>query len=272
MKKLLRDYGVPASLFLIKFLTTWRTAADTYAVSGDWLNVALIDGVFLGLWFLLAYGGENQYAKRSRPFAVLGAWALYIMMLIIGWSAHHGIVAIAVRVAGGLGLLLDTWDYVISTLAPAWQRWQHQRAQPADVTQFGQRLMQNHLKRSIRRSAGALRPHMDTLVLEQMRDALPEVVYGRVSRVTDDPQATIASTAITVRKPVVARWEAVAPLLPSGQEFRRVDVEAIADCKRSLANDLVNYGISIGAIREVDRGVYVYANGNKQLVEVINGN
>lgn len=258
MKKFLRDSGVPIALIVIKILTTLRTAADTFAISHDILNVALIDGAFLGLWILLAYGGDNAYAKRARPFATMGAWTLYIMMLIIGWDAHKGIVAIATRTAGGLGLLLDTWDYLAATAAPTIKRWQERRNLPPDVTQFGQRLMQNRLRGSVKHSVRSLKPHMDTLVLEQMRQALPGIVYGRMQNVMENPQKTIAITVESTRKPVIDRWGKVAPMLPSGHEFRRSDMQSLASCERSLASDLIKHGMNIGAIRRVAHGVYVY--------------
>ncbi len=92
---------------------------DTWAVSRDLLNVVLIDAVFMGLWFAAAYGGRGENALAMRPFAALGAWLMYAAMLIIGWEAHRDATAFAVRIAGGVALSYDTWDYIVSVAARA---------------------------------------------------------------------------------------------------------------------------------------------------------
>lgn len=258
MKKFFRDYGVPIALFAIKILTTIRTAFDTYAVSGDLLNVLLIDLAFLALWMLLAYGGDNQYAKRARPFATLGAWSMYIMMLMIGWEAHHGMVAVAVRIAGGIGLLLDTWDYIMATVAPAWKRYQAAQALPPDVGAYGRKLMQTRLKGAVREGVGKLDPHMKALALDYLRDEMPGVVRGSVSGVMEIPQTT-SENRVEFRSSVVKLWnEAVIPHLSNGQPFSRETIESAANCKRSLAIDLINYGKSQGYVQMKGRGEYVF--------------
>lgn len=112
MRGFLKTSAVPLALLAIKLLTTWRTAVDTFSVTHDWLDVILIDGVMLAFWLVTAYAGENQTAMSIRPFTAIGAWALYLSQLYIGWEATHTGVAFIVRGAGGLALLYDTWDYV----------------------------------------------------------------------------------------------------------------------------------------------------------------
>lgn len=108
-----KDSLIVIALLAVKALTTLRTGIDTFAVSGDLLNVLLIDGAFLALWLVAAYGGHGAAMLSVRPFATIAAWALYGSMLVIGWEAHHGIVALAVRTAGGLALAYDTWDLIM---------------------------------------------------------------------------------------------------------------------------------------------------------------
>jgi hypothetical protein len=258
IKKFLKEYGAPITLFLVKILTTWRTAADTYAVSRDWLDVALVDGVFLGMWLLMAYGGESQYARRVRPFAMVGTWTLYIMMLGIGWSAHHDFVSIAARIAGGIGLSLDTWDYLSAGGSALWKQWRAYSTTPPDVSTHGRRIMQKRLRESINRNADGLQAHLDVLVHERMKAALPELVYGHMEDVMVEPQATTAITIAQPRRPVIDRWYVIAPTLAAGQQFSRMEFQSIVGCKRSLAGELIAYAISIQAVREIRRGVYVY--------------
>lgn len=114
-----RQYGIPAGLILIKLLITLRTGIDTYNVSADILDVLVIDGVYLVLWLIASYSGKSQAAMALRPFAAGGAWALYLAMLYIAVAAGHlsgaddaVIVSVIARLAGGILLLYDTYDYI----------------------------------------------------------------------------------------------------------------------------------------------------------------
>lgn len=114
MKQSTRDILIFVFLLLVKLGTAARTGYDTWTVSHDLLNVILIDCVFLALWFTAAYGGASQQALAIRPFAALGAWLVYGTMVVIGWEAHHDATAFATRIAGGVALAFDTWDYIVA--------------------------------------------------------------------------------------------------------------------------------------------------------------
>jgi len=203
LKRWLRDFGVPFGLFGVKLLTATRTAVDTWAVSHDYLTVALIDGMFLGLWLLAAYGGEGQQVKRVRPFAIGGAWALYLLMVGIGWEAHQDLTAVAARLAGALGLLLDTYDFVIVFLDTQIARFRAWRNTPPDVDTYGRKLVQSALRGSIKRSIRSLNPHIDVLVFEKLRSILPEAVQGRASAiVVESPSVPALPAGMSVREKI----------------------------------------------------------------------
>jgi hypothetical protein len=119
MERIAKQYGIPIGLILIKLLVTLRTGIDTYEVSADFLDVLVIDGVYLVLWLIAAYSGKGAGAMALRPFAALGAWVLYGLMLyiaVVAGGLHGGSAAVAVsliaRVAGAVLLLYDTYDYL----------------------------------------------------------------------------------------------------------------------------------------------------------------
>jgi hypothetical protein len=119
MEKLTKTYFIPAILLIVKLLVTLRTAIDTYDISADILDVLVIDGGYLALWFVAAYSGKGQTAMALRPFAAGGAWVLYLLMLYIAWHAGdlRGdssaiVVSMIARVTGAVLLLYDTYDYV----------------------------------------------------------------------------------------------------------------------------------------------------------------
>lgn len=119
MKKFFRwDTLITVGLFAIKIGTSVKTGMDTYQVSNDLFSVVLLDGIFLCLWLVLAYGGKSAKALTIRPFAALFAYILYFIMLAIGWSAHTDapLVAVGVRMGGLMMLVYDTSGYVVTAI------------------------------------------------------------------------------------------------------------------------------------------------------------
>lgn len=114
MKQEHKDALIFILLVVVKLLTTARTAIDTYTVSGDLLNVALIDITMLGMWLVAAYGGTSKTALATRPIAALIAWVLYLGQLYIGIEATHSVVSVFVRIAGGMALGFDTYSYIVN--------------------------------------------------------------------------------------------------------------------------------------------------------------
>lgn len=119
MDRFFRLYGIPVGLVFVKLLIVARTGIDTWNVSHDYLDVAVIDGAYLAMWMVAAYAGRGQSAMALRPFAAVGAWLLYGLMLYIAWQAgslRGDSIAIAVsliaRVAGIVLLAYDTYDYI----------------------------------------------------------------------------------------------------------------------------------------------------------------
>lgn len=113
MRQETRDKIVFWGFIIVKVILFARTGLDTWIVSRDVINVLLIDGVFVGMWLAAAYGGKSETAMAMRPFAAAGAWLTYVSMIAIGWQAHHDVVSIAARIAGGVALAYDTWDMVV---------------------------------------------------------------------------------------------------------------------------------------------------------------
>lgn len=105
-----------AGILLLHALTAWRTGVDTYSVSGDLLNVVLIDAAFVIAALAAAYLGGSVESLFIRPVAAVLAWVLYIQMVVIGFEAHadQPEVALAVRTAGFGLLVLDTWVYIVA--------------------------------------------------------------------------------------------------------------------------------------------------------------
>lgn len=185
MKRYLRDYGVPAVLLLVKALTTLRTGLDTYAISGNLIDVLLLDGVFLSLWLLLAYGGDSQAMRRLKPFATAGAFGMYLFMLYVGWEAHHSIVSIGVRIAGGVALVADIWDYVAARYdekrkARQARRQAERRRSELGLAVYYDEQITRRLRRSVARAARRLSSHMDVAIFERARAGLPEVIDAKL--------------------------------------------------------------------------------------------
>jgi hypothetical protein len=105
-----------AGILLLHALTAWRTGVDTYSVTGDLLNVVLIDATFVIAALAAAYLGGSIESLFIRPVAAVLAWVLYVQMVVIGFEAHadQPEVALAVRTAGFGLLVLDTWVYIVA--------------------------------------------------------------------------------------------------------------------------------------------------------------
>lgn len=292
-KRILREYVVPAVLLTIKILTALRTGIDTFLVSRDVLNVLLLDGVFLAMWLVLAYGGDSQQMKRFKPFGLMGTWAMFAVMLWIGWEAHagHPAVALAVRMAGAIALALDTWDYVsehfVAWFKSTYAAWKVERNRQLDVTAYTRVLIQKRMKASVDLAGKKLRGHIDVGVLEYIRNNISNLMVGMLEPAVDsetyktpepdiiiekpqdksgDQQSSIERPSNVHRTSTIERWKTVSPMLPA--TFKRSDVEEKGNCKKSTAVELISYAKDVGYISEVSRGVYEYmVTTVKELVE-----
>lgn len=99
-------------LFAIKVLSVARTGIDTYAVTHDLLDVALIDGMFFAFWVILSVNSTATSMVRLRAFALVVCVVAYGFMLYIGWQAHHTVVAFGVRIAPAFAVAYDAWDLI----------------------------------------------------------------------------------------------------------------------------------------------------------------
>lgn len=266
MKRFLREYAVPAAQLLIKLLTAVRTGVDTFVISVEvvmWLrvlNVILLDGVFMTFWLIAAYAGTNEWARRVRPFAVLGAAVMYVFMFAIGFEAHHDLLAFAVRLAGGIALAMDVWDYV-SELVRSWvQAWKN-RPMPS-TGDYAQRLVHRGLRTSYNRAAREIQRELDQMALTGMRQELPALVAG-VSRSVAVDQSSSANDYDPTAN---ARWQSVKDRIPSG-EFSRTTVEELADCGKTLAVRIINAAERAGDVRRTRHGFYTRVQ-EAQIVEV----
>lgn len=152
-----RSFGIALALLCVKVLTTIRTAIDTYNVTQDALNVALIDGAFFAFWAIVAYGGDGKRALAIRPFAAAFAWSLYAAMIYIGIEAHHDITALFVRGAGFMALLFDTYTYGVTLI-------EHLRRQRRSVD-----IVERRRRRRVQRWERAYRFALSTLGTVKMR-------------------------------------------------------------------------------------------------------
>lgn len=265
-----KDQLVFVVLLAMKFLTTLRTGIDTFMVSKDILNVLLLDGVFLALWFVLAYGGGGKVAMAIRPFAAFGAYLMYGFMLVIGWEAHVDapLVAIAVRVAGALVLLYDTWDYVVSM---------NQKRQES----LGKTLAER--QRNLREKLwGKAYKDMAHELYNEFKEQSRELLLADVESDTDyrqslpilppPPRQLSAGKARsenvpersenvqerevdTSRASVKRRWAEVYPILPD--IFSRKDVEELGKCAKTQAFEAIACGKQRGEVIETnERGMY----------------
>lgn len=273
MKRQLREYGVPGLMLAIKLATTLRTGWDTWLVSHDPVSVVLIDVVFLALWLALAYGGDGQEMRRFRPFAVAGAIGMYAAMVYIGWEAHHSSVAIVARFAGAIALGADVWSWAAGALAN-WQAEQkkkreerrRERSRVPNVYQYAQRRLLGRLTRSVDKAARRLGGHMDVMIYEQVRAALPDMLEGKfedVITVEATPLPTerqLTSTDVKLTSPDVTPVKP-APKKLTAKERRdvierqteenpNVTVTELADAlgvsRGTIYNDLEKLGIELG--------------------------
>lgn len=271
-----KDQLVFVVLLAMKFLTTLRTGIDTFTVSKDILNVLLLDGVFLALWFVLAYGGSGKVAMAIRPFAAAGAYIMYGFMLIIGAEAHleAPLVAIAVRVAGLLVLLYDTWDYIVLM---------NQKRQEALGKTLAER--QRNLRESLwdkaykdaaREFYKEFKEQSRTLLVADVeadtdyRQALPilppspsarkQLSAGQIqkerSETFQERSENDKEREIDVSRPSIKRrWDVVYPSLPDS--FSRKDIEEICKCAKTQAFEIIAYGKHLGLVAESgERGIY----------------
>lgn len=264
-----RDKLVFYVLLGMKILTTLRTGIDTYTISKDILNVLLLDGVFLALWFVLAYGGKGQIAMAIRPFAAFGSYLMYAFMLGIGWEAHvnQPLVAVAVRVAGALILLYDTWDYAVA--------WNQRRIDLLGKTSserqrnWRDKAWEKAYKKALKKAEPDIETQSSGLLSGDLeadtdyRQTLPilpppirkQLTAGTRANVPNVPNVLEEREIDTSRASIQRRWNAVYTVLPD--TFRRSDVEELGKCRKTQAFEAITYGKQRGEVLETaERGVY----------------
>jgi hypothetical protein len=262
MKQAHKDTLIFWALILVKALTTLRTGLDTYAVSGDVLNVLLVDGAFLTFWLIAAYGGKGASSIALRPFAAGGAVALYIIMLLIGWTAHPGVVAVAVRVAGGLALGYDISDYLLT----AWGFLTTKRKRRLlNVDSLAERLEAKEKRRAYHSAARAMRENYETYAVNDMRarllmPAVPDVLEGEL---VEDVQLPPSTTLTKVDEHLLT----VAEQALYQRQFKAADVAEWAGVSRQYANTIIKEAKSRKLARPTkQRGLYVWTgNGHREV-------
>lgn len=268
-----KDQLVFIVLLGMKFLTTLRTGIDTFTVSQDMLNVLLLDGVFLALWFVLAYGGGGKVAMAIRPFAAFGAYVMYGFMLVIGWEAHVDapLVAIAVRVAGALVLLYDTWDYAVAmnqkrqealgrTLAER-QRNYREKIWQEEYNKAVRSSRQEFYSQSLAMLEGDIEGDTDYreplyVLPPPSRKQLGSGTNHRSQERSENvPERSEERPVDFTRASVKRRWEDVYPLLQD--TFKRKDVEELCGCSKTQAFEALAYGKYLKEAAETaERGIY----------------
>lgn len=273
----LRDNGIVLALLVVKILTVIRTGIDTFAISHDMLNVFLIDGVFTAMWLYTSFAGDSQRALRLRPFAIIGAWTMFSFIMIIGWDAHANspLVATAVRVAGALALLYDTWDYVSKYIwafgAKVWALIRRIYTTRSIEEEY-ERHMTKAMRASIQSSIKRLKPELNDLVYGEASSRLPQLVSGHIP---DRPIDVTPPTTVDEYPPsIVDGWKSMSDSLQPGDVFKRSDVEQHMPCSRQWAVNILNYGRIVGDVVKHKRGVYVYkpssnGNGHKNNIQLI---
>lgn len=274
----LRDNGIVLALLVVKILTVIRTGIDTYAISQDILDVMLIDGVFTAMWLYAAFAGESKRALRLRPFAIIGAWAMYGFILMIGWDAHTDdyLISTAVRTAGALALLYDTWDYLSKYLwsfVDGVKKSIEKRLMKPTVEEAFNREMEKALRSSMYSSIRKVKKSMDKLVYEQVDEKLPQLISGELP---DRLDVTPLKTKEDAPPSIVDGWKSMKESLRPGEEFKRIHVEDLMDCSHQWAVNIINYGKQDGDVVERRRGLYVYSpstngNGHHHDIQILKG-
>lgn len=274
MKQVTKDRIIFWALILVKALTTLRTGVDTYTVSdvggaNALLNVLLIDGAFLTFWLIAAYGGKGADAIALRPYAAGGAVVLYGSMLLIGWSAHPGIIAWAVRVAGAIALGYDISDYGLS----AWKFLTTKRKRTLlDVDDFADRIYARRQRRALRRGARANQAHLDSMAADYMRARL---LLGSAPRTTDH---AIEGEVVDDRQlAATAKLSAVDSHLLTVAEhalihgpFKTVDAAEWIGKSRQYAGKIIKEGVQREQIHSIGDGEYIWhTNGSRQQREEV---
>lgn len=264
MKQETKDTIIFWFLIAMKVLTSVRTGIDTFIVSGDLLNVVLLDGFFLAFWGILAYGGKSVLSLAVRPVAAIAAGVMYGFMIFIGLNAHigMGLVSTAVRVGGAALLFYDGWGYIVNVRQFFADRRKTFAEEQRDLrTGFWKGAYKKGLKKSKNEfETQALRHIMtDILTDGDLWASLPVTEERKrlPASVPDDrerPRTTANDRGAFV--PIANRdtWATVFPSLP--EKFTRLDVETVCGCKKTAAVTLINIGKSDGDIVEVGKGTY----------------
>lgn len=283
-ERFMKTYFGQSLMLLIKFGTAVRTGLDTLIVVGALdadrtvlqlinalIYMLLIDLVFTGLWIVAEYGGESQKMQQLRPYAITGAWIMYIGMVVVGWDAHpeSPFLALLARIAGAVALGYTT-SSTMSVTIKAWReeaqirkaKYEFQRS-AAGVYQT---TVQKQLIKSIKGSAPKIGERMRSIVGERIDTELEEVVL-EILPVPDEVAGNIQQEKesyqqflpITSTARLRSAWESCRESLRPGQEFRRINVEECTTLARSRAGDVIKYGESVGEVVKIGHGRYRYS-------------
>lgn len=291
--RFMRTSAAPVALLFIKLFTALRTGLDTLIVLDvfradvstiQFLNafvyVVLIDLVFTGLWFYAAYGGDSKQAALLRPYAIGGAWILYVGMIIVGWAAHpeSPYLALLSRVAGGVALGYDTSSVLGPTLRNIYHFFadgiqERRRAKGPEETY--RRVVQETMVKTIMSSAPAMRKQIASAIesrLGELDDVVYEILptpdeFTDISRTSTEkqlPALTDISRTSTEDRPIAVwmavqqAWESCKFNLTVGEIFTRARIEECTSLGRSRATDIINFGIELNEVHRVGKGRYIY--------------
>lgn len=285
MQRFIKNYATPTFLLGVKFFTAFRTGLDTLIVAGVFaasvttiqfinaaLYVLLIDAVMTGLWLFAAYGGDSQRAQLLKVFAIVGAWTLYIGMVIIGWSAHPEapFLALMGRLAGAIALGYDTWDTIAGPIRGGilkmgvWMRKRFNGPTPEDTyRQVIDRAMVRSIRKSgtlISRSVMAQIEHrLSTGELEEIVNARLPLPSDITDSMDDEPDRVIDITRNMRAADALKRaWESCREMFEPGQTFKRTDIEECTTLARSRAIDVISYAVALDEAVKVGHGKYMY--------------
>jgi hypothetical protein len=284
--RFMRTSAAPLALLFIKLFTALRTGLDTLIVLKVFeanvsmiqfvnaiIYVSLIDLVFTGLWFYAAYGGDSKQAALLRPYAIAGAWVLYIGMIIVGWAAHpeSPYLALLSRVAGGVALGYDTSSVLSPTLRSIYEFFatrirERNRAKGPEETY--QRIVKETMVGAIESSKPAMKARIVT-ALESRFGELDDVVYGILptpdsftendqSEAENKPPMLPGKVPIGFVLAVQDSWNTCRNVLVPNEIFTRAQIEQCTALGRSRATDVINYGIEVGEARRIGKGRYIY--------------
>lgn len=284
MQKLFREYVTPAFLLMIKLFTVIRTGLDTLIVAGAFaaevttiqfvnavLYVVLIDAVLTGLWLYSAYGSEGKQGQLLKIFSIVGAWALYIGMVVIGWSAHPEAPFLAMmgRLAGAIALGYDTWGYISGPIRNSllsfgkWLKRKFSGPTPDDAyrTAFNRELVN-----VLRKTGPEIRELVRDTVSERIASELPRYVLNalpfpeEIGPGSEENRKNFRESPKRVYSSAIARaWETCRENLEAEGVFGIDDIMGCTGKSKSRAYDIINYGKEVASeIETLGQNVYVF--------------